>query len=217
MKGFALPRPPDPRLGSLPNHPRHGMALSRSALDSMLTPHRFSWASYDITSSFSSNPRLKSNPWKPSENSELSVVVTRAKRQCLVSRRALVRSQILRATSSISPVPPQYYKSISRHLSDAFAAGTFLKDGPPKGDAPANPPNPMDPAAMDGMMAGMKTQMVMMVPQMVIMGWINFFFQGFILSESRRRKTFPRLKIYAYSKTAFSFDAGFQVYVTAGN
>jgi hypothetical protein len=39
----------------------------------------------------------------------------------------------------------------------------------------------MDPAAMDGMMAGMKTQMVMMVPQMVIMGWINFFFQGFIL------------------------------------
>jgi len=39
----------------------------------------------------------------------------------------------------------------------------------------------MDPAAMDGMMAGMKTQMVMMVPQMVIMGWINFFFQGFVL------------------------------------
>ena len=37
---------------------------------------------------------------------------------------------------------------------------------------------------MDGMMAGMKTQMVMMVPQMVIMGWINFFFQGFVLSES---------------------------------
>ena len=49
----------------------------------------------------------------------------------------------------------------------------------------------MDPAAMDGMMAGMKTQMVMMVPQMVIMGWINFFFQGFILSESHRpQKTF---------------------------
>jgi len=31
------------------------------------------------------------------------------------------------------------------------------------------------------MMAGLKTQMVMMVPQMVIMGWINFFFQGFVL------------------------------------
>ena len=35
-------------------------------------------------------------------------------------------------------------------------------------------------------MAGMKTQMVMMVPQMVIMGWINFFFQGFVLSEYPR-------------------------------
>jgi hypothetical protein len=35
-------------------------------------------------------------------------------------------------------------------------------------------------------MAGMKTQMVMMVPQMLIMGWINFFFQGFVLSECLR-------------------------------
>jgi len=35
---------------------------------------------------------------------------------------------------------------------------------------------------MDGMMAGMRTQMVMMVPQMIVMGWINFFFEGFILS-----------------------------------
>ena len=58
-----------------------------------------------------------------------------------------------------------------------------MKDGPVKGDAPTTPPNPLsDPAAMDGMMSGMKTQMVMMVPQMVIMGWINFFFQGFVLS-----------------------------------
>lgn len=99
-----------------------------------------------------------------------------------LSRRALVRSQILRATSSNSPITPTFYLSISRHLSEAFETGTYLKDGPPKDDSPAPPPNPMDPAAMDGMMAGMKTQMVMMVPQMVIMGWINFFFQGFVLS-----------------------------------
>lgn len=95
-----------------------------------------------------------------------------------------MRAQILRATSANSPIPPVFYKSISQHLSDAFEAGTYLKDGPAKpGDAPAAAPNPMtDPAAMDGMMSGMKTQMVMMVPQMVIMGWINFFFQGFVLS-----------------------------------
>jgi len=96
-----------------------------------------------------------------------------------------MRSQILRATAANSPIPPAYYKAISKHLSAAYEAGTYLKDGPPKkGDAPPAAPNPLsDPAAMDGMMAGMKTQMVMMVPQMVIMGWINFFFQGFVLSQ----------------------------------
>ncbi|EIM88518.1 uncharacterized protein STEHIDRAFT_77595 [Stereum hirsutum FP-91666 SS1] len=100
-------------------------------------------------------------------------------------QRALARAQILRATTTHSPIPPTYYHSISSSLSKALADGSYLKDGPPnpKGDgAPAAPPNPLsDPAAMDGMMSGMKTQMVMMVPQMVIMGWINFFFQGFVL------------------------------------
>lgn len=100
-------------------------------------------------------------------------------------RRALARAQILRATSANSPLPPTFYASISRHLSEAFTNGTYLKDGPPKSDAPTAPPSPLtDPAAMEGMMAGMKTQMVMMVPQMIIMGWINFFFQGFVLSTS---------------------------------
>ncbi|KAF5393894.1 hypothetical protein D9757_000128 [Collybiopsis confluens] len=103
-------------------------------------------------------------------------------RAAIREQRALARSQILRATCANSPVPPPFYRSISSRLASAFEAGTYLKDGPPKGDAPSTPPNPMtDPAAMDGMMAGMKTQMVMMVPQMVIMGWINFFFQGFVL------------------------------------
>ncbi|KAH6915016.1 integral membrane protein DUF106-domain-containing protein [Coprinopsis sp. MPI-PUGE-AT-0042] len=104
-------------------------------------------------------------------------------KNALREQRALARSNILRSTAANSPVPPTFFKSISDNLSAAFAAGTYLKDGPPKpGEAPAAPANPLtDPGAMDGMMAGMKTQMVMMVPQMVIMGWINFFFQGFVL------------------------------------
>lgn len=94
-----------------------------------------------------------------------------------------MRSQVLRATASDSCLPPSYYRSISQHLQTAFESGLYLKDQSGT-EAPAGPPNPLtDPAAMDGMMAGMKTQMVMMVPQMVIMGWINFFFQGFVLSE----------------------------------
>jgi hypothetical protein len=99
------------------------------------------------------------------------------------SRRALVRSNVLRATSTYSPIPFHFYQAISQDLSKAFAEGTYLKDGPPKQGEPSAPPNPLsDPAAMDGMMAGMRTQMVMMVPQMIVMGWINFFFEGFVLS-----------------------------------
>ncbi|KAF8914568.1 integral membrane protein DUF106-domain-containing protein [Mucidula mucida] len=101
-------------------------------------------------------------------------------RAAVREQRALARSQILRATSGNSPIPPVFYHSISRHLSDAYESGTYLKDA--GSETSSAPPNPLtDPAAMDGMMAGMKTQMVMMVPQMVIMGWINFFFQGFVL------------------------------------
>jgi len=103
-------------------------------------------------------------------------------RAAIREQRALIRSQIIRTTSAYSPIPPTFYQSISQNLSQAFADGTYLKDGPPKGDAPSALPNALtDPSQMDGMMAGMKTQMVMMVPQMVIMGWINFFFQGFVL------------------------------------
>lgn len=94
-----------------------------------------------------------------------------------------MRSNILRATSTNSPIPFSYYQTISQNLSKAFAEGTYLKDGPLKQGESAPPPNPLsDPAAMDGMMAGMRTQMVMMVPQMIVMGWINFFFEGFVVS-----------------------------------
>ena len=61
-----------------------------------------------------------------------------------------------------------------------------MKDGPPSGKDGKDvaPPNPFDQNAMEGMMGGLKTQAMMMVPQMILMGWINFFFQGFVLSTS---------------------------------
>ena len=99
-------------------------------------------------------------------------------------RLSLLRSQIFRETSSKSPLPPYFYESILKNLLQSFAAGTFLKEGPPKNDAVSRPSNPLtNPSTMDSMMAGMKTQAVMMVPQMILMGWINFFFQGFVLSQ----------------------------------
>lgn len=41
-----------------------------------------------------------------------------------------------------------------------------------------------DPAAMEGMMGMMKGNMAMMIPQTLIMGWINAFFSGFVISMS---------------------------------
>jgi len=93
-----------------------------------------------------------------------------------------MRSQVLRHSSTFSPIPRPIYRSLSQHLAQCFTSGAYLKDGPPAPDAEKKPANPLsDPAAMDGMMDGMKKQMAMMLPQMVIMGWINFFFQGFVL------------------------------------
>ncbi|KAG8865364.1 ER membrane complex subunit 3 [Tulasnella sp. 330] len=98
-------------------------------------------------------------------------------------QRALLRAQILRQSSRHSPLPPAYYRTISSSLSTGFTNGVYLKDGPRDPNAPAQSPmNALsDPSAMEGMMEGMKKQMVMNIPQMVIMGWISFFFHGFII------------------------------------
>ena len=59
----------------------------------------------------------------------------------------------------------------------------FLKDPENRGKPAANPIT--DPAAMEGMMGMMKGNMAMMIPQTLIMGWINAFFAGFVISEFR--------------------------------
>jgi hypothetical protein len=57
-----------------------------------------------------------------------------------------------------------------------------LKDPENRGAPPANPLT--DPGGMDAMMNMMKSNMVMFIPQTVIMAWINFFFSGFVLCIS---------------------------------
>lgn len=52
-----------------------------------------------------------------------------------------------------------------------------------------------DPAAMEGMMGMMKGNMAMMIPQTLIMSWINAFFAGFVISEFFQMGTgYPREK-----------------------
>ncbi|KAL4957381.1 integral membrane protein DUF106-domain-containing protein [Aspergillus filifer] len=65
------------------------------------------------------------------------------------------------------------------YLVTGFQNGAFLKDPNNRGQPPANPMS--DPAAMEGMMGMMKGNMMMMIPQTLIMSWINAFFSGFVI------------------------------------
>jgi ER membrane protein complex subunit 3 len=67
-------------------------------------------------------------------------------------------------------------------LITAYESGAYLKDPENRGQPP---PNPMsDPNAMEGMMGMMKGQMAMIIPNTLIMGWINAFFSGYVISSS---------------------------------
>jgi ER membrane protein complex subunit 3 len=92
-------------------------------------------------------------------------------------RLALTLGPMLRANCpALSKASFEHRKE---YLIDNYKKGAYLKDGP-GGKSAA--PNPMsDPAAMDGMMNMMKGNMAMMIPQTLIMSWINAFFAGFVI------------------------------------
>ena len=72
------------------------------------------------------------------------------------------------------------FTSRREYLIQGYKDGKFLKDTENRGQAA---PNPMsDPAAMEGMMGMMKGNMMMMIPQTLIMSWINAFFAGYVIS-----------------------------------
>lgn len=91
---------------------------------------------------------------------------------------SLVRGKMLRSASG-SEIPYAAFHYRKQYLAEAFEKGVYLKTVP-TGDG--EPPNPMsDPAAMEPMMDMMKKNMVMIVPQTLIMSWITYFFSGFVL------------------------------------
>lgn len=65
---------------------------------------------------------------------------------------------------------------------EAYAEKKYLQVNA-DGSSAAATPNPLDPAAMDGMIGMIKKQAVSFVPQSILMGWINLFFSGFVLSR----------------------------------
>ncbi|KAG0216518.1 ER membrane complex subunit 3 [Mortierella sp. GBA30] len=91
--------------------------------------------------------------------------------------KALQRGAILRAHGA--HLPEHAFHARKVYLSEAFEKGTYLKDP----DASKKPKQNVmqDPAYVENMMDGMKKNMMNIIPQTVIMGWINFFFSGFVL------------------------------------
>ncbi len=94
-------------------------------------------------------------------------------------RQNLHRGTNLRANASAA-LTKSSFDARKEYLIENYKKGTFLKNGPESRGQAA--PNPMsDPAAMEGMMGMMKGNMAMMIPQTLIMSWINAFFAGFVI------------------------------------
>lgn len=107
---------------------------------------------------------------------------TTPKKQALPAlreQRSLLRGINLRSNSSA--VSSTAFASRKQYLVSAYKDGTFLKDPDNRGKPAGNPMT--DPAAMEGMMGMMKGNMAMMIPQTLIMGWINAFFAGFVIMK----------------------------------
>ncbi|KAF9434813.1 ER membrane complex subunit 3 [Entomortierella beljakovae] len=91
--------------------------------------------------------------------------------------KGLQRGGILRAFGG--HLPQHAFEVRKTYITEAFEKGTYLKD--PKGSNKPKGNVMQDPAYVETMMDGMKKNMMNIVPQTVIMGWINFFFSGFVL------------------------------------
>ncbi|KAL8939729.1 MAG: hypothetical protein Q9216_003207 [Gyalolechia sp. 2 TL-2023] len=94
-------------------------------------------------------------------------------------QRSLVRGINLR--NNAYAISPSAFAARKNYMINAYKEGTFLKDPESKGKPAANPMT--DPAAMEGMMGMMKGNMAMMIPQTLIMGWINAFFAGYVIMK----------------------------------
>jgi hypothetical protein len=125
-------------------------------------------------------------------------------------RLALLRGVNLR-NNACSVLDRESFEMRKNYMITGFRSGAFLKDPNNRGQPPANPMT--DPAGMEAMMGMLKGNMMMMIPQTLIMSWINAFFSGFVIcmlhynSILHERQTDP-----SYSEIAFPAYHPFQVH-----
>ncbi|KAF4965229.1 hypothetical protein FSARC_6948 [Fusarium sarcochroum] len=94
-------------------------------------------------------------------------------------QRSLARGVALRSNHHV--LSQKAFESRRDTLNTNYEAGTYLKEPDRKGQPPANPLS--DPGAMDGMMGMMKNNMAMIIPNTLIMSWINAFFSGYVIMK----------------------------------
>ena len=102
-------------------------------------------------------------------------------RKELREQRFLGKGVLLRANHHA--LSQKAFENRRETLINGYELGAFLKEPEKKGQPPANPLT--DPNAMDGMMGMMKGNMAMIVPNTLIMSWINAFFSGYVISKLR--------------------------------
>jgi hypothetical protein len=93
-------------------------------------------------------------------------------------QRALARGANLRNNYHV--LSRKAFETRRDFLIDGFESGAYLKNPQQKGQPPANPLS--DPNAMEGMMGMMKNNMAMIIPNTLIMSWVNAFFSGYVIS-----------------------------------
>lgn len=114
-----------------------------------------------------------------------------AKLAALRQRNILSRASALRANYLM--IPPSAVSLRRTFLTRVLSDGSYLapdskasieRERNRKPDEMPEVKNPLsDPNTMEMMLEQAKKSLVMMVPQTAIMGWINFFFSGFVLSR----------------------------------
>lgn len=105
-------------------------------------------------------------------------------------RLSLLRGVNFRNNAS-AVLTPSSFATRKEYLVNAYQSGAFLKDPSSRGQPPANPMT--DPAGMEAMMGMMKGNMMMMIPQTLIMSWINAFFSGFVIRTCSRGSASNRM------------------------
>lgn len=108
----------------------------------------------------------------------LAVAPKKLDAKSLREQRALARGATLRA--NYHALSHKAFEARRETLTAGYESGAFLKEPDKKGQPPANPLT--DPSAMDGMMGMMKNNMAMIIPNTLIMSWINAFFSGYVIS-----------------------------------